>query len=504
MYNRSIEMHSGDGRLPEKPCNRSMKGWVALMSIFFKPEHARVGDIIPFYDNGIFNLFYLKNWGDYDGPDRKPGWHRLTTTDNVNMTSETATGIRGGTGCVVKTVGVYHLFYCIFRDNPQRQYVCHAISEDMERWHDLPEDTFGPDERIYLPTDWRDPHVFWCDEDQCWWMVLCAQSQGKTRRRGCVGLCKSKDLSRWNCCEPLYDPHSAMSGYECPDVFEMNGWWYLVFSQYTDGFHTTYRMSRSPRGPWFSPRIDTFDSRAFYAAKTGSDDAHRYIYGWNPTRENDEYGFNPRGYNGKDCNTWDWGGSMIIHELWQAEDGALYVKPVQTVMEAINCHINLEPEPLTGKWQKTERGWRMDAPHGYTAMLAGSMDEVWRLSVDVQLTDITSRFGVALHVDEDFAEGYYVVVDLRRGRVEFQTPVRMTERGGKMFPYEVELERPLPPGDRQRFHIDVIAEGTVLEVYLNQSVALSARMYDRSGGSFGFFVSEGSADFEMIQTWRES
>ncbi len=31
------------------------------MRLFFKPEHARVGDIIPFYDNGTFHLFYLKN-----------------------------------------------------------------------------------------------------------------------------------------------------------------------------------------------------------------------------------------------------------------------------------------------------------------------------------------------------------------------------------------------------------------------------------------------------------
>ena len=473
------------------------------MSVFYKPEHARVGDVIPFYDQGVYNLFYLKNWGDYDGPDRKPGWHRLTTVDNLHMSGDTATGIRGGTGCLVKAEGLYHLFYCVFRSDPQRQYVCHAVSEDMENWRALPEDTFGPDERLYLPTDWRDPHVFWNEEEGCWWMALCAQSRGRTRRRGCVGLCKSRDLSHWTCCEPLYSPESAMSGYECPDVFRMNGWWYLVYSQYTDGFRTAYRMSSSPNGPWLRPRVDAFDGRAFYAAKTGSDGERRFLYGWNPTRETDEYQFNPRGYDGMDCNTWDWGGTMIVHELWQAEDGALYVKPVPAVLEAVNRPIPLSPEPLTGKWERTERGWRVDAPYGYAAMLAGDMRPTWRLSVDVTLSRHTTRFGVALRVDEDFAEGYYVTVDLARGRLELQTPVRMTERGGKMFPYEVELERPLPPNDGRSFHLDIVAEGTVLEVWLNRSVALSARMYDRTGGGFGLFVSEGGASFEAIEAFEE-
>ena len=32
------------------------------MNLFYTPEHARVGDVIPFYENGLFKPFYLKNW----------------------------------------------------------------------------------------------------------------------------------------------------------------------------------------------------------------------------------------------------------------------------------------------------------------------------------------------------------------------------------------------------------------------------------------------------------
>ena len=44
----------------------------------------------------------------------------------------------------------------------------------------------------------------------------------------------------------------------------------------------------------------------------------------------------------------------------------------------------------------------------------------------------------------------------------------------------------------------------MIQVYFDQSIALSTRMYDQDGSSFGFFVSEGSAGFENIQTWCES
>lgn len=30
------------------------------MQLFYTPQHARVGDVIPYYEDGKFHLFYLK------------------------------------------------------------------------------------------------------------------------------------------------------------------------------------------------------------------------------------------------------------------------------------------------------------------------------------------------------------------------------------------------------------------------------------------------------------
>ena len=116
-------------------------------------------------------------------------------------------------------------------------------------------------------------------------MLLAARlTNGPSRRRGCTALCTSKDLVTWEVRQPLYSPGLYYT-HECPDMFQIGDWWYLIFSEFSEACLTRYRMSRSPSGPWITPPVDSFDGRAFYAAKTASDNkGHRFLFGWNPTR----------------------------------------------------------------------------------------------------------------------------------------------------------------------------------------------------------------------------
>ena len=67
---------------------------------------------------------------------------------------------------------------------------------------------------------------------------------------------------------------------ECPEVFRMGEYWYLVYSTFSDCFTTHYRIAKSLDGPWMIPEDDVFDTRADYAIKTASDGEHRYAFGW--------------------------------------------------------------------------------------------------------------------------------------------------------------------------------------------------------------------------------
>ena len=468
------------------------------MSIFYRPEGAVLGDVIPFYDGGEFKPFYLRNFRGNRDETHRDSWVMLTTRDHVHF-AEHDTGIVGGTGSVIRADGVYHMFYCTFQQDPERNYINHAVSRDLDVWTEISQDKFRSDDNIYASVHWRDPFVFYVPEEDCYWMILAAQKNGRTTRRGCVGLCKPRDLHRWTYCEPLYAPMNAQCAFECPDLFRWGDWYYLVFSSYADRFQTLYRMSRSLYGPWLTPEVDTFDTRAFYAAKTGSDGKRRFVYGWNPTRECDQHHFDPQEHDGRDCNTWDWGGSLIVHELWQDADGALYVKPVPEVLDAFGPEQPLTLTPLTGEWTVEKDACAVDTPYGYAAMLLPEMKGTCRLSMDVTLRGGAAQAGAALHVDEAFCEGYYALIDAFRRRVEYRTGVRMTERGGQKFPYEVEMERPLSRATGETFHMDVLADGSVLEVYVDGRVVLGTRMFDRTGGHFGLFVENGSACFAHIR-----
>lgn len=189
----------------------------------------------------------------------------------------------------------------------------------------------------------------------------------------------------------------------------------------------------------------------------------------------------------------------MVHELHQEADGTLRVSPLPEVLDAFGPARPVCPRPLCGQWRIGEDALEADAPYSYASLLLAPMTDTCRLSLDVEILDETAQLGVALHVDERFAEGYYAIVDPFRRRVEYKTAVRMTERGGQKFPYEVEMERPLSPFTDNRFHLDVLVDGSVLIVYVDDRIALGTRMLDRQGDSFGLFVSEGRVRFSNVK-----
>lgn len=476
------------------------------MDLFYTPAYAKTGDIIPFFDarSGRFENFYLKNW-DPDAPKDRivHGWHRITTADNRHYT-ETPVHIHGGTGSVLDVDGVYHLFYCTFDHDPEVQWVRHAVSKDLQNWQELAEDAFCADGVLYRLSDWRDPFVFWNEEAQRWWMLLAARENITLERNGCVALCTSADLRHWRIEPPFYAPRANQGAYECPDLFKMGDWYYLVYSSYTDGFATFYRKSRALTGPWLRPALDTFDGRAFYAAKTGFDGQDRYIYGWNPTKGENIRGFDPGKDLGRDHKTWNWGGSIIVHRLRQHADGTLGVGPVESVAAAFGKERPVSLRPLSGDWQLDAQGAFCRSPYGYAAALGN--DAIPRqccLRLQCRYQGDASAFGLALEVDETFSRGYYLMFEPRQQRIELRTGLRMVEQGGQMFPYAVEMERPLTLAPGRDYSLELYIQDSIGLLYVDRDLAFGFRMYDRRGQKLGFFVSDGDAAVRDVSIWTE-
>ena len=468
-----------------------------MSRLFYMPQKAVVGDVIPFYASGEFKIFYLNLGRNPWNPAALPAWHLLGTQDFVNYKDYGSTGVQGGTGAILEADGSYHMFSCVFPEN--RQIICHATSSDLLSWEKHPEEDFEADPSIYVPGDWRDPFVFWNAAESQYWMLMAARERGPLNRGGCIGLCVSHDLKEWQARPPFYSPHAHMSALECPDLFRMGDWWYLVYSTYTERFVTHYRMSRSMEGPWLAPPEDTFDGRAFYAAKTVSDGNKRYVLGWNPTRTENQYDWNPPGFDGLDFNTWDWGGNLIVHELVQGRDGTLKVRIPQSLAVMFDCEQPVEVRPILGNWNMSDFSYSTDSPSGSAYISAGPLPACCLISAQLRFEASTRRLGLIIRASQQLDQGYTIQIEPDRHRVIFKAYPFPDEHGGKILPYEVELERPLGLRPDQTYSLQLVLDDNIGELYLNHEVAMSMRLYDLKVGDLVFFVADGAAYFENIR-----
>ena len=465
--------------------------------VFYQAPNARTGDVIPKYIGGKYQLFYLKGWIDRTAPEVVPGWHRMESEDLHRMSSETPIHVRGGTGDLIFHEGKWHLFACIFPEG--KQLVTHYISPDgsLDHWEYQEEDTFGPDGIIYHKSDWRDPRIEYCPETKEFRMLLAARANENHSQTGCVGLCVSKDLKHWEYRQPEYYPRRFNGACECPDIFTMGGWEYLVFSSYTTLFGNYYVKRPLGSRQWQLPANHRLDSRGFYAAKTAGHGDERYLFGWLPTKEENIFGFWPDKFPGKDYRTWDWGGSMVIHRLRRLPDGDLGLCPPQSKRAVFHSPVKNEYRAITPGWRVTAEGLRADTTAGQELALMQKLPQVCRIRADIRIID-ADQAGIILRVGEDMGRGYYLCLEPKRGRLVYRSWLRLYEDGGKTFPYDVEMEVPVRKTVDGRYTLEVLTEDTAATAYVNDEAALSFRMYDRSEGHLGLF-SLGRAVFTNIE-----
>jgi beta-fructofuranosidase len=463
---------------------------------FYRPENAWAADFIPFYDNGKFHLFYLLDWRDKAGHGEGTPWYQIETEDFVHFKEYGEMLPRGTeqqqdlyvfTGSVLKANGKYHIFYTGHNEHMRPlgkpvQGVMHAVSSDLVKWTKVPGDTFFAPEARYEPHDWRDPFVFWNPEAGEFWMLVAARFKtGPSRRRGCTALCASKDLKSWEVREPFWSPGLYYT-HECPDLFKMGDWWYLIYSTFTERSVTHYRMSRSLKGPWIAPENDTFDGRAYYAAKTASDGERRFAFGWLATRE-----------DRKDYNQWNWGGNLVVHEVVQQKDGSLTVKMPESVERAFAKSMPVQVKPGFGTSRIEGARVTIPAVSGFACATAGAMPDRCKIEATVKFEKNTRGCGVMLRSSADFDAGYYVRLEPGRDRLVLDSWPRQGD-----VPFMVELERPLELEPGKPVHLKILVDGTSCVVYAAGTLAMSARLYNHAKGDWGVFVSEGSAEFRDL------
>ena len=456
------------------------------MRVFYRPADGFVGDVIPFYWQGQYHAFYLKAPlpPARSGANGTPYAH-VVSNDLVNW-EEWPLAIEPGppgspdsvscfTGSVIERNGVFHLFYTGYPGPDQPQTVCHATSSDLRTWQKDPANPMiEADTRWYEVIDWRDPFPFWNAEAGEYWMLLAARSKdGPVNRRGCIALITSPDLESWSVQPPFWFPRLYFT-HECPDLFYWNKQWVLVYSTFSERHITHFRVSDTLAGPWHAPLNDSFDGRAFYAAKTASDGQRRFVFGWNPTRERQ-----------MDSEPWQWGGSMVVHEL----NADLTVRPIAEQVARFKGSVPIAVKLVLGNWQQEGTSYNVALTDGFAATRLNKLPETALLSCTIESDKQTRACGLLLRADESLECYYQLRWEPGQNRLVFD---RWPRPGDEPFM----LERPLPV--TKRLTLQVFIEGNVLVAYANDQVALSCRMYDHPQGAWGLFVSEGQATFSDL------
>lgn len=290
---------------------------------FPKSQHTFVGDPMPYYNGKDFLIYYLE-----DLRDNQLGFHPMSLLRTKNFYHYTYEGVvlpfinkeksaerALGTGSIFQDKNkTYHTFYTGHNDLlTPKEKIFHATSSDGKNWQKIPEDTFEASDR-YDSNDFRDPYVFWNEQDKSYWMLITTRANGT----GVLAKYTSKDLTNWQDKGIFFQNDLGNdSNLECSSLVYFNNRWYLAFSDQWDQRVVHLRYSNSLKET-FTPikPLDHVDGAGFYAGRLVTDNHSLYLVGWVPTKEKHE-----------DREAYNWGGNLIVHELTPKKDTLIATHP---------------------------------------------------------------------------------------------------------------------------------------------------------------------------------
>lgn len=456
-----------------------------MQNIFYQPPGVWFGDCMPF---GLHDTFYLFHQRDTRNPapfGEPFGWHLSTTKDFVHYEDHGIALPRGTdeeqdqfifAGSVfMQNDGTYRIFYTGYnRDYPTQgkpsQVLLQAVSKDALHWEKVKEAVELPPQPGYDPDDWRDPFVLWDEEKQHYLLILGTRLRGpKTRLSGRTVHFTSPDLKHWDFGGDFWAP-DTFAMHEMPDLFRIGDWWYHLISEYCDKNRTVYRMAKSFYGPWLCPPDEAFDGRAYYAARTYALGEQRILFGWVPTKENDQ-----------DIGEFQWGGTFMAHELYAREDGTLGVKPPDSVWDFFDTPRTLPNLCLQSPYARKSH------------VLVSDTSNLFCFSCTVSFSEGTTGFGIGLYGDEEKGTSYQYHFSVPEHRFVFEKspslPWPAINNNG--------LSRPIQLEAHKEYSIRLICDDTISVLYIN-GVALSARMYETLKRSLSLFAENGTLSVSNI------
>ena len=398
---------------------------------YYTPAVGRVGDPMPFYDKkaGNFKVLYLQEYTNNRAYRYHPIW-AVATADGAHYesagellpvgTNDFQQDAALGTGCCYYSEqdGLYYIYYT--GHNPQAQYteaVMRATSPDFKTWtRDDLWQLNGP-ANGYSSVDFRDPQIFEA-EDGLYHMVVATKPE--TGGDPCYAEYTSTDLKTWQHAGRFPMIWDRML--ECPDIFKMGNYWYLVYSE---SVRTSWSrkvkylvansyddlkacLGGSPRWPQ-DGHEGVLESRAFYAGKTASNGTDRYIWGWCPFRSGSDIHEKNVNVGGGDGNEPNWSGALVCHKIIQHENGLLTLGEVPAMAAKYNKQQEVSVMASANTQHPSPNTYQLTGEGAY--VLFNRLGTCNHISMTVKTTGDEDKFGISLVRGSDSKKYYTMVIN---------------------------------------------------------------------------------------------
>ena len=451
----------------------------AGFSTYYNPQVGRCGDPMPFYDkkDGTYKVMYLQEYNENGSYRFHPFW-TVETADGAHYQSlgewvgtgrtDTEQDAALGTGCCTynERDGKYYIYYTGHNAQLENvEVVMRAVSSDGKTWTKDPLFALKGADYGFSTVDFRDPQIF--ENAGRYHMVI--STRPLTGGDPCFAEFVSEDMVNWTPAGRFKMIWDRML--ECPDIFQMGNYWYLVYSESFKASWSRkvkYMMADSwenlkkcfDEGPkWPADgREGVLDTRAFYAGKTASNGTDRLIWGWCPFRSGANMYEKNINVGAGDGNEPNWSGALVCHRLIQHEDGTLSCGEVPAIRDKY-----AQPQEV--------KVMEEDADH----ILYSRLGTHNHLSFTVKTAGNTDKFGISVVRGSD-SEKYYTMVFNPEN--ENLRKINFEEEGsaGKGFVEGVDGYCFPRPADNT-YKIDIYTDNSVLVMYVNDNVCYTNRIY---------------------------
>ena len=484
---------SDDDFVPDTP-----KDWAGTSTFFtptdedgfqtyYNPAIGRCGDPMPFFDqkSGDFKVLYLQEYENNTTYNFHPIWG-VSTKDGATYKSlgeVLPTGKSSleqdaalGTGCCYynEKDNLYYIYYTGHNVNCTNvEAVMRATSPDFKTWTKDNTWMLKGDDYGYSSVDFRDPQIF-VAEDGLYHMVISSNLK--------FAEFKSSDMKNWDHVGSFNMIWDRML--ECPDIFKMGDYWYLIYSESFKASWSRkvkYMMATSweglkacfndPGANWPKDGHEgVLDSRAFYAGKTASNGTDRYIWGWCPFRTGAT--IHDKNVNVGAGGEPNWSGALVCHKIIQHNDGTLTLGEVPAMASKYNQAQNINVVSSNGA-TISGTGGTLSGNDAY--ILYNRLGAHNHISLTVKTSNNWDKFGISLVRGID-SEKYYTMVvnpEWEDGR-----KVNFEQEGsaGKGFVEGIDGYNFQRPFDNV-YHIEIYTDNSVMVMYINDVCAYTNRIY---------------------------